>query len=164
MPETLTAGHGPPKGNATVDALIGEFIAEKKLEQQEVSKGDAIRRRRRGMWTAAVAALAVAAWTVPVGTQQASEAAPPGLTLASARMTISLAASRIEGYRGLNGRLPTSLQEAGVEEEGLQLTRAGDGSFTLQLMSEAGALSFDSSMAPAMMLDAAAPVVARTGR
>ncbi len=152
-------------GRSRADALVDEFVAEKRAEAEELLKVEGRRRHGRKILSIALGALATAAWTLPVGGPPAEGFVPPsGFTLASARMTIGLAATRIESYRATHGRLPSTLEEASVEVEELSYVQGGDGSFTLQLASDAGLLTHDSSVAPALMLEPAAQVIARTGR
>lgn len=145
--------------------MVAEFMAEKQQEQIEERRAVAKRHARRGIGTAVMAVIALAAWTVPVGSVGPANTGPaPGVSLAGARMTLGLAAARIEAFRHTHGRLPSTLEDAGVEEDGMVFTHVGDQAFALQFTSESGVLAFDSSMEPASLLDAAAPVIAKAGR
>lgn len=150
-------------GRNTVDALVGEFMAEQRVEQEELAKAGAARHRRRGVRTGAVALLAITSWTAPLGPAPLDESLAPALTAAGAQLTLGLAASRIEEFLRVSGRLPSSLGEAGIEEEGLQFMPGADQRFTLQLPSDAGIVTFESSTEPGNLVDAAAPRIARTG-
>lgn len=160
MSKDPTPATARPSTEAVRD-IIAEFAAEKQQERVEEQRAAAKRNTRRWIGTALMVAITIATWTVPVGSVGAEGVeVPPGMTVASARMTLGLAASRINQFRETHGRLPSTLEDAGVEEEGMVFTRVGDQAFALQL----GVHAFDSSMEPATLLDAAAPVVARFGR
>ena len=153
----------PPRTDAVVRSLVTEF-AEEKVKERELE----VRQRRRRKNTLLVPGLVVAclgAWLLPFPRPaSAAQSQPIGFTMASGRLTLLLAARRIETFRARHRRLPSTLTDAGIDERGMSYTPSRGATFIVQLPVGEALLTFDSSMSPAVFVDDAKDVVKSTGR
>ena len=113
--------------------LVGEYLTERKEQREAAERG----RRPVRPWRHVVSIAAIVAcgavWLVPsLGTRPA-----PAMSAerhdASARLTLFLAAQRINEYAKKHGRLPTSVQQAGVTDQRVSIRRTPTG-YTLSLV------------------------------
>jgi hypothetical protein len=166
MPQPSTsppARSHAPGADQLVKSLVTEF-AEEKRKERELE----LRRRgpmRRYMAPAVAAVACLAAWVMPV--PQAAETLPPPpaqYTNASARMTLVLAARRLESFRSQYRRLPTTLDDAGIAEPRMGYQQAAGDTYVLKLPVDNSFLTFDSGMAPAAFLEDALSIIRKTAR
>lgn len=144
-------------------SLVTEFAEEKRKERELEKRQRGPVRRFVAPGVAAVACLA--AWVVPV--PQAAETLPPPpaeYTSASARMTLVLAARRLESFRSQYRRLPTTLDDAGISEPAMSYQRMEGETYLLKLPVDGSFLTFDSGMAPATFLEDAMTIIRRTAK
>jgi hypothetical protein len=88
-----------------------------------------------------VVLLGVAAWDIYYLTFEPSPT--PDYEELSLRASVYLAVRTVEGYQEETGALPRSLQEVGMDDEGLEYTLEGDG-FSLVAPGEANTIRFRS--------------------
>lgn len=146
-----------------MDALVSEFHEEVKKQRADL---DAAAVRRRTWVGAAIAgALCLATWVVPMGRPGGQPAPEPErFSMASARLTLLLAARRVDGFKSQHGRLPTSLPDAGITEPTMTYERPKDGAYVIRIPVGPGLLTYDSSMAPALYTEDIKVILNSTGR
>ncbi|MGQ0650470.1 MAG: hypothetical protein ACT4P7_23265 [Gemmatimonadaceae bacterium] len=141
-----------------------EFVEEKKKERSDEQQRAARVSKKRFVGLAIAAVLCAATWLAPIPRPgPAPQPLTAKFTLASGRMTLVLAAKRIESFRTARRRLPTTLADAGVTEA-MEYTQTTDGQFVLRLVVGAATLTFDSSVSRAAFTEDAKAIVAATGK
>jgi hypothetical protein len=140
-----------PAQDHAVDALVGEFLAEKRRETQE-SLALQRRPRRRPVLTAVLLVLCGAAWVAPSLLTRPEPPLSAERQDAGARMHVFLAAQRVFAFQRANGRLPLTLGEAGVDTANVVYWRSTDSVFELWTSLNGDRVSFTSRMNPAEFL------------
>lgn len=150
-----------PGAEQLVQSLVSEFVEEKRRERQLEQRDRSPVRRLVAPALAAVACLS--AWVAPVP-KAGGDVQPPSArhTMASARVTLVLAARRLESFRAQYRRLPTTLDDAGIFERSLSYRTAVGETFVLRLPVGGSYLTFDSGTAPATILEDAVSIIRGT--
>lgn len=152
------AGHDP-----RAKALVNEFLDEKRRgSPAENIASRAV--RRRWFVLGAVAAICAAAWLVPYPSSAEDRTSRPAVQAASARVTVFLAASKVQEFHTRHTRLPRSLEEAGISDAALEYTTGRDGFFTLRTFAAGEQVAYDSHQPPHSVLQGAVAIVEGRGR
>lgn len=139
-----------PAGNP-VQALVGEFLEEKKRETREISATRQVSRANRAL-TVFSAIVCATVWVMPSYIEPADYSPSPQRVEAGARMTVFLAAQRVLAYQKANGRLPSDLAQAGADPNGLTYLRRADSVFEIHALADGQDVAFRSSENPASFL------------
>jgi hypothetical protein len=140
-------------------------MTEKRREHEHELALEA-RGNKRRVPTLVVASLAcLAAWVAPLPRpNNVVAAAPAGYSIASGRVTLQLAATRIRAFHEQRKRLPMSLEAAGVRDPGVMFQPGNEGQFTLRLLVGETLLTYDSAVAPTILQDDIQAILSQTGR
>lgn len=136
-----------PPGSAPAQNKVGDLVAEfMEARQRDHEAALKAANKKRGPWPKVIAGLAAAAaWIVPV--PRAIPENGPSVTTAGMRMEMFLAAQRVRQYRRDHGRLPGSLEAAGVHEAWIGYTVTGDSTFALTGSADSNSITYASTMA-----------------
>lgn len=145
-----------------VQALVAEFLQEKRREIEEEAKFTD-KRSKRHLVVAALSFVCLAAWLAPYPSPSSYIRPDPKVELASGRMTLFLAAQSVTHFRATRGRLPITLVEAGVEGAKIVYTPGVEGSFTLSTHVRDQGITYDSSAPLHSILGQAEEVISQTG-
>lgn len=164
-PTSAAAPPGSTAKNKAVQGLVSEFMAEKKRERDLELAVQARKAKRRVPTLVAGSVACLTAWVAPLPRPGRVVAeAPAGYTMASGRVTLQLAASRVRAFRDQKKRLPPSLEAAGVRDPGVMFQPGSEGQFTLRVLVGQTLLTYDSAVAPTILQDDIQAILNQTGR
>lgn len=163
-PRPLTPS-GQPDRRALLEAYQNLVRSEEDKHHSEAHR-QPIEPSGRGFWiTMSLAIIALSALLLLqpgwLFTKPAAEA--PAVTEASLRVRMFVEMERIEQFRSDAGRLPASLSEAGVPEDGLTF-HVSDGSYILTGMNGTLSLSYSSETPASTFLGDSYRIVRERGR
>lgn len=165
---TKPSSAAPRPHDAVAAALVAEFAEEKRVEVRAIAEAERKRNRRLPGWVAGslAGAACLAAWFVPLpGTTPQPPALPPAtFVMSSGRLTLTLAARRVEAFRARHGRLPVLLADAQAAADGIQYQRLTEKDFVLRLTANGTTLSYESALAPPPSPDDIKTIITTTGK
>jgi hypothetical protein len=140
---TPSAGSARPPSTApgasrrvdpVAQSLVGEYLTEQKEQREAAQRAKRPPRPWRRIVSVASIVACGAVWLVPsLGTRPA-----PAMSAerhdASARLTLFLAAQRVQEYQKKHSRLPTSVQQTGISDPRISYRLTGTSGFTLTLV------------------------------
>jgi hypothetical protein len=142
-----------PVTTERVDALVGEYLAEKRREDTAARRALGSK-QRWSILTSVLVVLCVAAWIAPSFVQPAGAPPSPARVEAGARMSLFLASERIRAFHRKHGRLPGTLSDAGVDSVGIGYVPVTNAGFELWTDATGSRIRYRSSMGPAEFLGA----------
>ncbi len=160
--QRVAAPKASPSNDPKVQSLVEEFLAEKR---KELAEETAVQERpaRRGGVIAVLAVVCAAAWLAPYPESSGYVPPDPKVERASGRLILFLAAQSVTHFRATQGRLPTTLLEAGVDRYDIKYFPATEGSFTLSTKVLDQTYTYDSSAPIQSILGQAEDVISQTG-
>ena len=148
------AARPTPTSNDPVDALIGEFIAEKRKEKQE--EQEKARKmepgRHRPLILGILVVLCVAVWAAPIYLPSREVTIPTSTLENSAKLNLYLASIRVRDYQAANRKLPDNLAQAGVDTTGIVYWRSTDAVFELSTRIEGTRIVYRSTVPDSVFL------------
>lgn len=159
----------PGRSDAAVQALVNEFMEEKRREAVASAPATA-RPEMRQLLVIGLSVLCLAAWFAPYPsfeseTETAGQAArAQQLENASARVSLYFVARSVAHFRSTQGRLPRSLAEAGVGRDStIQYHMVSDSVFALAMPGSRGSLRYDSRQPVKELLKGSEQIIATRG-
>lgn len=164
-PSPLPATSSPAGKEQLVQSLVSEFMSEQRKEQ-EAERAVLVAKEKKRVPTLVLASLCcLAAWVAPFPRPAFEAEAPPvAYTVASARITLNLAASRVRAFKAQHGRLPETLLSAGITDPAILYQRWAEGQFVLRLVAGETLLTYDSVIAPNILQEDIQAILNQTGR
>ena len=140
-----------PVANDPVGAIVGEFVQEKKKEQQE-EKARMAKRKRSPFVVPLLGVICLAIWIAPSLMPPREQPVSPATLEQGARLTLYLASLRVRGYLDANKRLPADLMQAGVDTTGIAYTRSADSVYELSTHIQGTRLVYRSTLPDSVFL------------
>ncbi|MFN8667781.1 MAG: hypothetical protein U0164_11440 [Gemmatimonadaceae bacterium] len=160
--QRAAAPKASPSNDPKVQSLVEEFLAEKRKELTEEASMQH-RPRSRAAVIGTLAFLCAAAWLAPYPTTSHYTPPDPKVERASGRLMLFLAAQSVTHFRATQGRLPSTLREAGIDRYDIKYFPAAEGSFTLSTKVLDQTYTYDSSAPIQSILGQAEDVISQTG-